>query len=137
MDDRIRELMLLGSSTAGVNRFLDAYEASETHFISVLPEEQPNAVIAYTWDDQVVEILDIAVDPDQRRQGLGSLLIERTIARHRPAKVIAETDDDAVGFYRKLGFDCAPFESKWGNTRYKMCHDCNSDHSNLVPHNGK
>jgi ribosomal protein S18 acetylase RimI-like enzyme len=120
MKDRVHELLLMGSSPASVDRILKAIETTDSHFLSVFPKHEPNAVIAYREDNAVIEILDIAVDPAFRRQGLGSLLINEMIARHSPERVIAETDDDAVDFYRKLGFHIAPFQSKWGITRYSM-----------------
>ena len=124
MDIRIKELLLLGSSASSVDEILEAYSRSDTYFIAVFPQTRPDAVIAYRKEAGTIEILDLAVDPDSRNQGLGSLLIERMIADHSPAKIIAETDDDAVDFYRKLGFNTIPFKSKWGITRYKMDLEC-------------
>jgi ribosomal protein S18 acetylase RimI-like enzyme len=124
METRIKELLLMGSSASSVDELLEAYSKSDTHFIEVFPEKQPNAVIAYRKEAGIIEILDLAVDPDYRSQGLGSFLIGRMIADHSPAKVTAETDDDAVDFYRKLGFNVVPFQSKWGITRYKMDLEC-------------
>ena len=46
----------------------------------------------------------IAVSPDRRRQGLGSMMIRWLRATAGFSAVEAETDVDAVGFYRRCGF---------------------------------
>ena len=124
MDDRVKELLLMGSSARSVGKILDNYENSQMYFIETFPEIDPTAVIAYKKEADTLEILDIAVDPDYRGQGLGSIMIKGMITRNCPAKVVAETDDDAVGFYRKLGFSASPFDSKWGIVRYSLELDC-------------
>jgi ribosomal protein S18 acetylase RimI-like enzyme len=124
MFDRIKELMLMAGSEKSVQDFLDLYGDSDCHFIELYPVTNPNAIIAFRKEDSTIEIVNIAADPDYRRQGLGSLLVKQMIAAHSPMKIIAETDDDAVGFYRKFGFNTVPFHSKWGITRYKMDFVC-------------
>ena len=49
-------------------------------------------------------VLDIAVDEACRKQGVGSALLSFFIENFAIDKMIAETDDDAVGFYKKFGF---------------------------------
>jgi ribosomal protein S18 acetylase RimI-like enzyme len=120
MVDRIKELMLMAGSEKSVLDFLNVYGDSDHHFIELFPATNPNAIIAFKKQNCIIEILNIAVDPDYRGRGFGSQLVKQVIAAHSPAKIIAETDDDAVDFYRKLGFNTIPFHSKWGITRYKM-----------------
>ena len=57
-----------------------------------------------------MEIAGIAVDPAARGQGVGSHMIRQAVRRYRPRHVCAETDDDAVGFYRKNGFSVIGFD---------------------------
>lgn len=52
-----------------------------------------------------VEISHIAVDRRYRRQHLGAEMIGLLTLMCRRHRLIAYTDDDAVGFYRKMGFD--------------------------------
>ena len=61
-----------------------------------------------------MEIAGIAVDPAARGQGVGSHMIRQAVRRYRPRHVCAETDDDAVGFYRKNGFRAAAFSEMRG-----------------------
>ena len=124
MEQRIQELLLMGGSEQRVAAILAEYETNNGCFIKTFPADAPVAVLAYRLIDDVVEILDIAVDPVHRGQGIGSLLIRQVIANHLPQQVVAETDDDAVNFYRKVGFNTVPFESQWGTIRYKMDLNC-------------
>ena len=55
------------------------------------------------------EILGIAVDPAVRSEGLGSYMIATAAVRYNLRTLVAETDDDAVGFYRKFGFAVTAF----------------------------
>lgn len=53
---------------------------------------------------EVAEIVGIAVDGNAHRRGIGRQLI-RSIMESEDLKIIkAQTDDDAIGFYRKCGF---------------------------------
>ncbi len=53
---------------------------------------------------QVAEILHVAVAEGHRLQGVGRCMVEAVIDHHQLAQLIAETDQDAVDFYRRTGF---------------------------------
>lgn len=55
-----------------------------------------------------IEISNIAVSPDARKQGIGKTMILALQEKYKMT-VIAETDDDAVGFYLKCGFEAKAF----------------------------
>lgn len=68
------------------------------------------------------EILGIAVRTDLHRRGVGRSLIFHAAEEMRLARMTAETDDDAVGFYQSCGFDCTRFERSFPDgtaVRYK------------------
>ena len=50
------------------------------------------------------EIIGIAVSENARRKGVGKQLIKSVVELLNPECVIAQTDDDSIGFYRKCGF---------------------------------
>jgi len=54
------------------------------------------------------EILGIAVREGSRRKGVGRALIDH--AAQQFSTLSAETDGDAVDFYRVCGFECTGFE---------------------------
>ncbi len=60
-------------------------------------------------------ILGIAVDAAFRRNGIGRRLIAGTAARLDLGMLTAETDDDAVCFYRRCGFQTVTFEKTFGH----------------------
>ena len=68
-----------------------------------------------------VEILEIVVATNFQESGIGSSLINHCISIFHPVVIIAETDDDAVGFYKKFGFDILTLGDKYGAgiMRYK------------------
>ena len=57
---------------------------------------------------QCGKILGIAVEENTRRKGIGRALINHAALYF--STLSAETDDDAVDFYRACGFECTRFE---------------------------
>ena len=51
------------------------------------------------------ELLHLAVRKDKRRSGFGSALVESMIDFFMVDTLAVWTDEDAVGFYEKIGFD--------------------------------
>lgn len=64
------------------------------------------------------EILNIAVAPNARRRGIGKTMITALQQKHRTA-ITAETDNDAVGFYRKCGFEIQGFTRRYDTAEYQ------------------
>ena len=56
-------------------------------------------------DSENITILDIAVSKNSQNKGVGKGLINFVIDKLLPKTITAETDDDAVNFYKKLGFN--------------------------------
>jgi ribosomal protein S18 acetylase RimI-like enzyme len=75
--------------------------------------------------DKVI-IHDIAVLNNYQCKAIGGSLISHCISVFKPYQIIAETDDDAVGFYRKFGFDILALGDKYGAgiVRYKCTLTC-------------
>ena len=51
------------------------------------------------------EILGIAVRKDLRGKGIGKEMVCRAMESEHLERITAQTDDDAIGFYRKSGFE--------------------------------
>ena len=62
-------------------------------------------------------ILGIAVDEDFRNNGCASYMIKELVREYSISSLLAETDADAVGFYKKCGFDVEAFEEEYGDER--------------------
>jgi len=65
-----------------------------------------------------ITIRHISVLPEFQRQGIGKLLLDNIKKRYAENKIIAETDEESVGFYLKSGFSCNSFEGEYENLRY-------------------
>lgn len=77
--------------------------------------------IHFTEDTkEILEIRHIAVNPEERGKGLGEKMVQELIKSKDPHEIKAETDDDAVDFYKKLGFEIENLGEKYpGIVRYK------------------
>ena len=73
-------------------------------------------------EQRKIEIIGIAVDASVRGKGVGSYIINRVVNNYGLLYVYAETDNDAVGFYRNNDFSVVQFSETYGNetvVRYK------------------
>ena len=66
------------------------------------------------------EIIDIAVDEHYRKLGIASKLIDYVIKNFDMVTLKAETDEEAVEFYKKYGFNIK-LGSKIGNINRYEC----------------
>lgn len=64
-------------------------------------------------------ILDIAVETAHRSKKIGSRLIDFVFKEFGVTHIYAETDDDAIGFYKKYGFIVLKTFIKFDTMRYK------------------
>lgn len=67
-------------------------------------EESIVGVIATQENEKAIEIIGISVDAKVRNSGIGTKLIDY-IRKNSDKQIFAQTDSDAVEFYKKYGFD--------------------------------
>ena len=73
-------------------------------------------------EQKKIEIIGIAVDVSARGKGIGSYMINQVINNYGLLSVYAETDNDAVWFYQKNGFNIVEFSETYDGAnivRYK------------------
>ena len=73
-------------------------------------------------EEKKIEIIGIAVEVSARGKGVGSYMINQVVNNYGLLSVCAETDNDAVGFYQKNGFNIIEFSETYGAetvVRYK------------------
>lgn len=105
------------ASPEGIQRKVDAYVAdSQIQVLGYIQDESILGVAVYTVQRNRIEINNIAVDPSNQKSGIGRNLITSLQDKYR-LPIQAETDDDAVDFYRKCGFEVAASQ-KYGVNRY-------------------
>jgi len=79
--------------------------------------------VAYDEGDSRVVMKYIATVEARRGARIGSSLVHELQRRHPGLAIFAQTDDDAIGFYRKLGFTetAAPQDPRWPSQRRYDC----------------
>ena len=103
-----------------------ALEEARTHYRSgewlFIGWQEGNEILACAGAEQhpnaTIGINSIAVSPGWRNRGLARALIDSLAERLGADRIVAETDDDAVGFYRSCGFTVEDTVPKFGRRRY-------------------
>ena len=97
-------------------------------------QDKISGVIAVSFIEQnKIEIIGISVDVYARGKGIGSYMINQVINNYGLLSIYAETDNDAIGFYQKNGFNIMEFSETYGAEtviRYK-CELTKQSNSNL------
>ena len=75
-------------------------------------------IIVFKIKEQTAEILDIAVKSEYQGKGICSMLIDYIFSKFAVSKITAETDDDAIGFYKKYGFTVTDTKVNHDTKRY-------------------
>lgn len=69
--------------------------------------------------DKKAELLGIAVKHTHQNMGIGRQLIMYSVEHNSISDLFAETDDDAVLFYQKCGFQTEGFYKTYGGNKCK------------------
>ena len=79
--------------------------------------------VAYDEQASPLTIEYIATAPTRRGTGLGESLVRKVQEAHPGRDIFAETDDDAIGFYRRIGFvhRSAPRDPRWPDRPRYAC----------------
>lgn len=97
------------------------YQQSDNIKIYAYSEDgEHKGIIAFEYKDNIATILDIAVRPEHQGKGIGNRLIDFIFNKFEIDIIIAETDNDAIGFYKKCGFTVADTKIDRDTKRY-MC----------------
>lgn len=84
--------------------------------------ELKGAVAFSLAETNKIKIVGIAVDLSARNRGIGSFMIRKLMENYSSHSIFAETDNEAVGFYRKNGFivnECSEIFNGENVIRYK------------------
>ncbi|ARI75331.1 GNAT family N-acetyltransferase [Halobacillus mangrovi] len=118
----IKPLLCLATSEGKAEQALFQYLKSEEQSLFLYEKEGMLAGcmgIKFTTNYNAV-IQQIAVSPGYRKQRIGKSMVEFILEQYKLRELSAETDDEAVGFYQKLGFEVKSLGEKYkGVTRYQ------------------
>lgn len=83
-------------------------------------------------EDRMVELTHIAVREDYRCKKIGTQLLDFIEKRYSPSKLVAETDAEAVDFYRKSGFEISSLGEKYPGVERFYCVKTNGNEGELL-----
>lgn len=109
----------LDGSDEGVAEEIRKYRAAETlHFHGWVGESgEIDGICGFEVHADKVEIHLISVAETRQRSGVGSAMVA-ALQRMYGLPLEAETVDEAVGFYKKLGFGTTAFKDPEFGTKY-------------------
>lgn len=97
----------------------EKYSADKNIFVYACKNsEKYIGIVVFVTENGTAEILDIAVKPKYRKHGIGKSLIDFIFTQFPIDTITAETDDEAVEFYKRCGFNVIGFGMKCNNKRY-------------------
>ncbi len=106
-----------------LNRAKKYWEDENTNIYAYKEESEYKGIVIFKIVNNSATILDIAVKTEYQGQGIGSKLIDFIFNSFNPQNITAETDDDAIGFYKKCGFECLERTKKYDINRYLMTYN--------------
>ncbi|MFD3258275.1 GNAT family N-acetyltransferase [Paenibacillus lentus] len=124
-DEEIRELLEYASQDdeEELNRTLRQYMSDADCKLYAFQEEgQYVGIIGYRCGDgNSMELLHLAVHPEDRGMGYGRGIILDALVMERPAVIRAETDEESADFFRSIGFQVTGFTKYPGGPEYFRC----------------
>ncbi len=101
-----------------LNRAKKYQEDEETNVYVYKEDNEYKGIVVFEITNNSATILDIAVKTEHQGKGIGSKLVDFIFNSFNVNSIIAETDDDAIGFYIKYGFTVADTKVKFDTKRY-------------------
>lgn len=124
-DSSIQEL--IGYSTLQdpeqLSQVISTYESDTVYELyGMVSEEEIVGIVGCTQQEEgTVVIRHLAVKPECRGAGFGRGLILELIQKLEPTTLIAETDEEAVEFYRSIGFIIESLGEKYPGVERFRC----------------
>ncbi len=108
-----------------IKQVLQDYEHPNRFLIGAFSMQTLVAVIGYELKGRKVIIKHLSVLEALQKEGIGKTLIQIVIDDSAPKTLSVETDDESKGFYKNIGFQCAPFKGNFG-IRYRCIQNLSS-----------
>ena len=115
-----------------LNRAKKYQEDKSTNIYAYKHNGEYKGIVIFKIINNSATILDIAVKPEHRGQGIGSKLIDFIFNYFNAQNITAETDDDAIGFYKRYGFIVADTKVEFDTKRYVCVCESVAHHYDLL-----
>lgn len=115
-----------------LNRVKKYQEDENANIYAYKHNGEYKGIVVFKIANNSATILDIAVKPEYQGQGIGSKLIDFIFDRFEVDNITAETDDDAIGFYKKYGFTVANTKVEFDTKRYVCVCESVTHHYDLL-----
>lgn len=118
----IRELLSYATSIEKVDQaYLKYIESQNQQLFGYENEKEIVGCIGVEFKTDNCEIVHIAVSPKERGKGIGSKMIKFIYEKYSLSYITAETDKEAVEFYRNLGFKITSLGEKYPGVERFSC----------------
>lgn len=126
LSEEVLDLLALAVWPATRERAANVYQSTYAASGSVLYTHQEKGDVdgvlgVRRTGPSAAEILHIAVAPSQRQKGIGRSMVEDLLAMEGLRDLVAETDSEAVGFYRRCGFIVRSLGEKYPGVERFLC----------------
>lgn len=118
----IIKLSIGNPTNAKIHAVLENYKTLNHHLIGCLLDNRLIGIIGIQLIGLDVNIKHISVQPEYRYKSVARHLVYAVIRNFKVVSIAAETDDESIGFYNKLGFKCQLTENVYGR-RYQCILD--------------
>ncbi|MBB5180324.1 ribosomal protein S18 acetylase RimI-like enzyme [Planomicrobium koreense] len=117
------QLLAYATSVEHAANEYDEYAASETMELYGFADRERvvGCIGAAFIQPSELKIRHIAVLPSARGKGYGKKMVEAIQEKLHPHSIIAETDREAVGFYRSIGFNVTSLGEKYPGVERFYC----------------
>lgn len=112
----VRDLLELAIGPGRHDRLLtevDYYLTGPANVIGAYDSDVLVGVLGFLVGKDQIALRHIATQPSSRRRHIGKSMIEWLAIRHPDRSIVAETDADSVGFYRRLNFSVTSLGEKY------------------------
>lgn len=119
----VRELLSFATSEKNVEKEYELYMQSPVRELYGydLESEVAGCIGIEFLSPKHCEIKHIAVSPNHRRIGIGSKMINIILEKYSLSFMFAETDKDAVNFYKNYGFKITSLGEKYPGVERFQC----------------
>ncbi len=104
-----------------IEKFMNGLNDSETEMYVCSGITLLKGAIAICHREDGIEIIGIGVHPIFQKNGIGRAMVDYVGDKYPDKKITAQTDDDAVDFYRKTGFSVKSLDEMYTGVRRYLC----------------